>query len=1138
MAIPVKPTLAFLKSVLEKGSDLFNNYSIADLEKLSKEYITRFAGGNKKQAAEQLGYKVDNKNNLFLQKLIKKGADLKSLGGGKSIKFTKTQLDEALPKEIENYNKTELKDYIKKKLSPKSSERNVNDINAYKALDKYIVEHAGGNQNKAFQELSKYDSFLTRTNVSKSLARKRGYNFKATGKSMESTIDAPVKYKTFSEATIAARDGKFNVNERVKELIDQGKIQNKKYYNSKDMAIIFNMEPTKLNTDEINRYFSQPYRLYKGGVKGGVQPKVKKGANPQYNELELNSTVENFNIHAKTRQAPPDSETSTFLKRRKTIADIDKNFTKYINNYKGARTRTLSNFPELNKVINQNAEGVMFDIGHSVPVEILDKFDFMRSPANLKKFHSIKDFTIQDPRINRDILVGSDLYKKGTSIAKKSGGFQAKEGQLINELNLFLKNNSGKIVDENSLKFIDEWNKKAKQLYQDKFNAVNQFVTKNVQKEPYLKGQQFTTTGFQFNAKPGQKINGDMLDIDKTFFKTDKTLGEIGSINPNANTWDDLSTDEKLRINENIADQTLGYITVAANKANIPGKVKAFDSDDIQEFGETLFYGDPTTGGKGLLGKTMNTVLGIGGGTAAYKGTEIIGENLLGTELQASERKPGESPNSDIPFIGTNKDVEYGDPDTWGMKVGQFIEQNPYTSGALGTGAAATTKLGRKAIGQILKTGLPIRYGPTGVAYDLATADYSDPMSRLYLEGELAIAPATVKGTSKAAAQASRIFGANPVVRRFLERAVNLGARAPTALRFARVASPIGLASLGLEGLYYTYKKAKETQDAIAAMSEEEKQNYLSEQELQALMGEAEFATGGRVGFETGGPGDKKKTTPLLDKPTIGIDPFELNKPVDLAKRDTLKGAGILGAGIAAGKLGLLKLFKSAKAAKAAKVAPLTKIIPPLGKTMTQFPKWFPTLISKVRKEGKQIPIYKEVEVTLTKPEYDKLSKEGAKVYDRYLGRTDWYKEKLKKEGVPRYYTNKKTNEIIGYEYEVKDLPDVKVTEYGGEELTVSFPNAYGKNVTMEYTPPKGTKDATFKVDDAVPEWGASPDDAPDFYAETVNSLDEVYGGASRIEQKVLKLKKPRTTQGDEVVARAEAQYDYIKDTAGDLDEF
>ena len=61
--------------------------------------------------------------------------------------------------------------------------------------------------------------------------------------------------------------------------------------------------------------------------------------------------------------------------------------------------------------------------------------------------------------------------------------------------------------------------------------------------------------------------------------------------------------------------------------------------------------------------------------------------------------------------------------------------------------------------------------------------------------------------------------------------------------------------------------------------------------------------------------------------------------------------------------------------------------------------------------------------------------------------------------------------------------------------------------------------DADFKVDDAVPEsWSGYEGDIPDFYAETVNNLDEVYGGASKIEQYALNLKKPRTTQGDEVV--------------------
>jgi hypothetical protein len=277
------------------------------------------------------------------------------------------------------------------------------------------------------------------------------------------------------------------------------------------------------------------------------------------------------------------------------------------------------------------------------------------------------------------------------------------------------------------------------------------------------------------------------------------------------------------------------------------------------------------------------------------------------------------------------------------------------------------------------------------------------------------------------------------------------------------------------------------------------------------------LAYGGRVGLEKGGDPKDKPILPI--NPMIGgEDPR--GSLQDPGRRDVLKGMGLLGAGVAAGKLGLLKL------GKVIKKAPLTNIVKPMGKTMTQFPKWFPTLINRIRKEGKQIPIYKEVEVTLTKPEYDKLSKEGVTVYDRHLGRTDWYKEELIKEGVPRYYTDKKTDEIIGYKYEVKDLPGTIVKEMNGEEIRVYFPNAYGRNVEMTYKAPKvsvdmkGKKvkyDAEFEVNDAVPEM-AGPEDVPDFFPGTVDNLDDVYGGASKIEQYALKLKKPRTTQGDEVV--------------------
>jgi hypothetical protein len=127
---------------------------------------------------------------------------------------------------------------------------------------------------------------------------------------------------------------------------------------------------------------------------------------------------------------------------------------------------------------------------------------------------------------------------------------------------------------------------------------------------------------------------------------------------------------------------------------------------------------------------------------------------------------------------------------------------------------------------------------------------------------------------------------------------------------------------------------------------------------------------------------------------------------------------------------------------------------------------------------------------------------------------------------VPRYYTDKKTDEIIGYKYEVKDLPGTIVKEMNGEEIRVYFPNAYGRNVEMTYKAPKvsvdmkGKKvkyDAEFEVNDAVPEM-AGPEDVPDFFPGTVDNLDDVYGGASKIEQYATKAKKPRTTQGDEVV--------------------
>ena len=122
-----------------------------------------------------------------------------------------------------------------------------------------------------------------------------------------------------------------------------------------------------------------------------------------------------------------------------------------------------------------------------------------------------------------------------------------------------------------------------------------------------------------------------------------------------------------------------------------------------------------------------------------------------------------------------------------------------------------------KALGSALK------YVPTPAATVGLSAGFGiDPESsldRTILGTELAAAPALVK-------QSSRITS-NPLLR----RALNLGLSPQMAMRAARVASPIGIASLIGEGVYTLGKEALSEQDRIDAMSPDARDEYLDELE-------------------------------------------------------------------------------------------------------------------------------------------------------------------------------------------------------------------------------------------------------------------------------------------------------------------
>lgn len=195
------------------------------------------------------------------------------------------------------------------------------------------------------------------------------------------------------------------------------------------------------------------------------------------------------------------------------------------------------------------------------------------------------------------------------------------------------------------------------------------------------------------------------------------------------------------------------------------------------------------------------------GGAASVVG--IVGLGLLETEAEASS---GESL------------VEKG------LSTGEKVAAG--TTAGLGIG----TKAGRKALGTLVNLGT----GPTGMialnkifepegGYDLSrTAD------RLGFELEAALAPTLVKGVTSISEKVK-----NPLVRKGIETLA--GVRIPgimkptTALKLARLASPVGIALLAGEGVYKLGKLGYEDQKRFEALSPEEQEAERAEQEAFAF---------------------------------------------------------------------------------------------------------------------------------------------------------------------------------------------------------------------------------------------------------------------------------------------------------------
>ena len=245
---------------------------------------------------------------------------------------------------------------------------------------------------------------------------------------------------------------------------------------------------------------------------------------------------------------------------------------------------------------------------------------------------------------------------------------------------------------------------------------------------------------------------------------------------------------------------------------------------------------------------------------AATKGSEIvntISKNIF-TPLGASEVPPGEVQAAiPKPKEPMNFDLDMSLP-----TPKKDIDSGSSLFNMAAAGALPLTLT--KGLRRFLTSKyLPAAFSPSGIAAftaDQGGYDLSKPMDRVSLGAEAAFAPSLVKGTLSATKGIK-----NKALRRITQQALNLGVPARLAMRAARIASPIGIASLVGEGLYGYGKFVKSELDRIKAMTPEEREAYnVAEQEQMGVS-----AAGGgllkQAGDRSGKPPEAGPTPQGLD---------------------------------------------------------------------------------------------------------------------------------------------------------------------------------------------------------------------------------------------------------------------------------
>ncbi len=459
--------------------------------------------------------------------------------------------------------------------------------------------------------------------------------------------------------------------------------------------------------------------------------------------------------------------------------------------------------------------------GRGIGEEIIEKFKDGFSSVQLAEEYNIDNDTILDyiKKVEPDIKVDkADKRRLNQHNFDKS---------VIEEIKTDAPNMSRKMILE---KYGDRIGKKKLDSLKLNFGIVEESGRPRV--DP---GQRSPKNV----ARANRIRNAQGFDVSGIASKNFHHIFPIGGI-PDFSPQDVMILDSK--INERLGgfNYRLNEIADEINTMDLsaPNAVKKLNDLNAESK-------DLVNRAKAKLPKRLKNIIGY------IEYSPVFDEN--GTVVELTQIRKGVDKNlSELAKFGNKKFKDFTAKEKKDFKnevkrVAQKAENLNLEQGFISTDLLKDA--GRGAGKLLTAAGTPL--GVAGVTAGFGI-DPTSAIDRATLGTEAALAPSLVKGTSQLTKNA------------LLQRLFNLGLSPQAAMRVARIASPLGIASLGGEALYQYGKFVKDELERIENMTPEEREAYNIEQEEQMGIAAADGGLITRKGFKDGFDPKKRKTVKLL----------------------------------------------------------------------------------------------------------------------------------------------------------------------------------------------------------------------------------------------------------------------------------